>query len=49
MTVNILHQIIPLFFMMMGVAMNLPAFYERRLPVWLQPAEAPAGRPQRAV
>lgn len=49
MTVNILHQIIPLFFMMMGVAMNLPAFYERKLPVWLQPAEAPAGRPQRVV
>ncbi len=49
MTVNILHQIIPLFFMMMGIAMNMPAFYERKVPSWLEPSGIPEGRPQRAV
>ncbi|GJM27263.1 MAG: hypothetical protein DHS20C16_36780 [Phycisphaerae bacterium] len=49
MTVNILHQIVPLYFMMMGIATNLPSFYERKLPEWLQTPRIPAGQPQRAV
>jgi hypothetical protein len=49
MTVNLLHQIIPLYFLMIGVAMNIPSFYERKLPVWLEPANIPPGNPQEAV
>ena len=49
MTVNLLYQIVPLYFMMIGIAMNMPSFFERKLPVWLDPASVPAGHPQQAV
>jgi len=35
--------------MMIGIAMNMPSFFERKLPVWLDPASVPAGHPQQAV